>query len=409
MNPLGMPVETHLNPWWDFMQNCAQGRVSAEKIFCWKPETTRLAIPPVALPADPDVHMAGELSRTANPQKRPRAGPTSRRKTAKSRSSARPLSEEPEMELETDMESGEEDQGDLEDQATSSRVLRTRPMPRIPANTSPGFSNNGDDGESGTSGSEFEPVEGQSRVAGSVSMSRPRARGLGEHGASSSRPDTSRVPSLEAEDVENSALENDLGPRSPSPANNAPPPKSPPLATTEAAPKSASPPLPKVPHSSPPLLTFPAQTSSDPVRSTSQQATINSSPANPVSNTSGSGTIVSDMSSNASAAIASTSAGLPPKALNRSIAPANATPSSSGNLASASTLGDAPTNISGEAVAPANTVLSPTLPLPFTELHLVHPRMFSREATASGSPAWLQVSSLLTSPDIRLTFPSFLR
>ncbi|KAG9043126.1 hypothetical protein FS837_009967 [Tulasnella sp. UAMH 9824] len=162
---------------------------------------TRLALPSIPIPADPDVHMAGELSWTANPGKRPKALPKPRRKKAKPRSSGQSLSlsDEPEMDLEIDMESEEEVDEGIEDEPRSPRILRNRPAPRITSAANKEGSDSGDEEDSGTSGSEFEPGEGQPQASGSASTSRPSARGSVQHGVTPSQPKAAHDPSLEAD------------------------------------------------------------------------------------------------------------------------------------------------------------------------------------------------------------------
>ncbi|KAG9043125.1 hypothetical protein FS837_009966 [Tulasnella sp. UAMH 9824] len=94
------------------------------------------------------------------------------------------------------------------------------------------------------------------------------------------------------------------------------------------------------------------------------------------------------MLSDASPVIAATPENPPPSASSNFITAANAIPASTSANFTPTSPSENPHSKGSESIA------SPTKTLPFTELHLVHHQMFSREATASGSPAWLQVKPL---------------
>ncbi|KAG8928512.1 hypothetical protein FRC01_005833 [Tulasnella sp. 417] len=392
MNPLAMPVETHLNPWWDFMQDCVQGRVSVDRVFGWKPESTRLLIPSIPVPADPNVHIAGELSRTANPKKRPRGEKKVPRKSAKRQSQVRPASEEPESEFGTDSESLEEDteRPGQDDGPSSARILRNRPVRNVPSVAVQGASESDVEEESGTSGSEFEP-EGASQPKGraSTSLSSPRASDNRQALFSYPTPLTS-LP-CGAEDAECSTPEKNHGPKSSdSPSINVGPPHQLPLfEVTPASPQFTPPsPIEAITQSPPHPTTIPRTCPSPPA--SLQPPTIAQTCADPSSST-----------LNSSNGITLTSEDHPSRASGSPTLPANATAAPSSKIDSVPT--NLPSNPSANLATSSNPTsatssgdlaLSPTLPLAFRPLRLVHPRMFSGEAAASGNPAWLQVKPL---------------
>lgn len=390
MNPAAMPVETHLNPWWDFMHNCAKGQVSDEKVFGWKPETTRLAIPSIQVPANPDVHQSGELSRTANLKKRPRDSNAAARKSRKGKSKARPMSDEPNLDLEEDVDGLIEDAenaGQGEDEVVSTRVLRTRKtsnLIRVQTSTGSTDSNEDDSFESGSEDSNGQTeTNGRSGKTRAISLrsrsTRLRVLSPEPQDAIDSTPaDTTSprtLPSQSLHDNVPTELPRDQPPAEASHVNNCQPEEAPspsrkasevgPARGSSGGPQTDSTAtstgsIPDGPHANA-IIPNPCA-----VGASGAQARVDST-LDDISETAGKTTL--DPSPGPAAG---DQASLPEPPLK---------PSDNANVAAR----PFPGNSSG------NRKLSPTRLQPYTEILLGHPHMFTGEGAASGSPGWLQV------------------
>ncbi|KIO19117.1 hypothetical protein M407DRAFT_31239 [Tulasnella calospora MUT 4182] len=350
MNPTAMPVVTHLKPWWDFMQNCAKGLVPDNEVFSWKPETTRLKIPTIPAPENPELHVSGELSRTANPKKRPRrenAAPA--RKSRKLNKSTKPASQEPELELEEDLDGLIEDADNWgwgeEEEVAPTRTLRSRRESKVSSAVPSVYGDDDEGAESGTDGSEFTP-ETKGEVEAAVSDGSQTSR-LSGKGAPRSRNKALRVlsPSLldfEQSDVAQSGSDGEA------------------VVQPEEQPPAKSP-----------------------------QKNRSHSSASPTSSSEGSskipGIALAPISSEGRQ-LASTIASTPDDP------PHNFT---SNNAANAK-LSREPTSV--------RRAPSPVVTQPFAELRIGHPRMFNGEASASGSPGWLQIKPLLSVWGSKISF-----
>ncbi|KIO20132.1 hypothetical protein M407DRAFT_30206 [Tulasnella calospora MUT 4182] len=378
MSPLAMPVDSHLNPWWNFLQSCAKGQVADDKVFSWKPEATRLAIPSIPAPANPDVHESGELSRTANVKKR-RRGETNAapRKSRKGKGKARPASDDPEFNLGEDVDGLMEDaeayrQGE---EVMSARTLR----PRRTTNVTPAGPST--DRKGSNVESESEDAESQQET-----NSRVEEPGQAETRVRRSRPNPLRILSPEPQDVIESSqvdasspsaipLLHENLPAAPEKDNKRPafPEDQPPAEVSQAGP--CRPQSPSVEASETNLEPSPGEASSDQTRADStldqpapeaSRATLRPSPG--------------------AAGYQALVDGTPEKSPLK--------PSGKPTAAVKSLLGA----VSGKRTQ------SPIRPQQFTELRLGHPCMFTGEASASGSPGWLQVKPLLSIWGSKISF-----
>lgn len=341
-----MPVGTHLAPWWEFMQRCAVGQVASDKVFAWKAERIRLAVPSIPAPANQDIHMSGLLSQTAKPTKRPRGSTNTARKSRKSRGKTKPRSGDPDMDLEEDMEGLLEEAEQylgLEPESSSSRNLRNRPSFTTPA----GLDNN-DDEESASSGSEFGPEPDVPQ--------RPVQR---------ARPNPLRITSPKPTTTNQLALEEG----SPPPLYDGPLDQASPPASPEAAAQPALQLTADIP-----------TTSSKPPSTASKRPFAESSLADPSQNTAHSTLRLPADIPTTSFEPHSTASKSP------FIATSPIDPSPNAPAKSAATSKVAPGKTSSGRSPP------PIQAMPFTELRLGYPRVLSGDAIAAGSPAWLQVS-----------------
>ncbi len=65
------------------MEACANGEIAEGRRFMWKSEETRLNLPDIAAPDDPDIHTAGELAKSTVSRKRAQGEPDRPRKSQK--------------------------------------------------------------------------------------------------------------------------------------------------------------------------------------------------------------------------------------------------------------------------------------------------------------------------------------
>ncbi|KIO27619.1 hypothetical protein M407DRAFT_23184 [Tulasnella calospora MUT 4182] len=406
MSPLAMPVDSHLNPWWNFLQNCAKGQVANDEVFSWKPETTRLAIPSIPAPVNPNVHESGELSRTANVKKRRKGeANTAPRKSRKGKGNARPTSDDPELDLGEDVEGLMEDAEAYKqrEEVTPTRTLR----PRKTTNVTPARPSKNRNGSS---------VESESEDLESEQETNSRVEKSGQAGTSvtRSRPKPLRILSHEPQDVVESTqvdvsspsaiplLHNDL-PAAPERDSRCAtfPEDQPPAEVSQVGPCGPQPPSVEASEISPGTRTLEGPQGASTVAPTC------SSPDDPSQKDSGNKVTFEPSPEEASSDRTWTDSARDQPAPEASRdATLTTSPGAAGYQAP---VDDAPAKSplkpSGKPTAAIKSLLGAVsgkrtqLPIrsrPFTELRLGHPRMFTGEASALGSPGWLQVKPLLS-------------